>query len=208
MVDFEDIENAMKKAIADMHRPYIREVKSFGGKLVRAYTGEFTDMASYDIDYVVHSDPAVWVTFAGSGQPERLGAKRYKLPLTFFTFVSARGLRSEETGRHGVKMGGVLQDVGTYQLLRDVMAALLGKRLGLKIEPFVMGSIDTVFNKKDAGRAVSVMMQRWHTSVQVTVPDEGEDGAEWLERVNIDYIFKPSDDVPDAADLVELPSPE
>lgn len=189
MVDFEDIENAMKTAIASLNRPYIREITSFGGKLVRAYSGQFEDAASYDIDYAIRSDPAVWVTFAGSGQPERMGARKYKLPLIFLTFVSARSLRNEETARHGVKLGNSMVSVGTYQLLRDVMAALLGKKLELNIEPFVMGGIDTVYNKRDADRATSVMVQRWYTSVIVPVPEEGEDAAPWIERVNLEYFF-------------------
>ncbi len=192
MFDLSAMEQAIKDAVKALNRPYIAEIKSYGG--------EFDD----DLSEIVTRFPAVWVTFSGSGNPERLGAKRYKLPLTFVTLVGARSVRNEETARHGVKVNGTTVDVGTFQLLGDVAFALLGQDFGLPIEKFKLGKVGTVFNTKTKDEAISVLSQEWHTTVTITTPDHEADEAEWLERVNIDYLLQPQDDVPDAADLVQL----
>ncbi len=196
MFDLGAIEQGIKDAVKALNRSYIAEIKTYGG--------EFDVGDERDFAQVVSKFPAVWTTFAGSGRPEPRGAKKWHIPLTFTVLVGARSIRTEETARHGVTVNGEVKDVGTFQLLRDVYTALCGKKLGLAINPFEPGKIGTIFNTKTEREAASVLSFEWNTSVLVCTPNPEEDAADWLERVNVDYLFQPDDDVPDVSDVIEL----
>jgi phage gp37-like protein len=194
MIDLSSIEQAIKDAISGLGRTYLNEIKTYGG--------EFDE--DKEFAQVVRKLPAVWVTFSGAGAPTPKGAKRWHVPLTFVVLVGARSLRNEESGRHGVKIGGLLVDVGTFQLIQDVTFALVGQDFDLDISHFSPGKISTIFNTKTGGEALSVLAMEWHTYAYITTPDREGDAADWLERVNVDYLFKPDDDVADVSDLVVL----
>lgn len=191
-----NIEQGIKDAINALGRDYIAVVATYGG--------EFDD----GLENVVRRFPAVWTTFEASGKPEQLSARKFKLPLVFITVVGARNLRNEEATRHGTEINGQTVEVGTFQLLQDVQSALLNRDLkdfGVDgIAPLTPGKISTIFNTKTRSDAISVLSQEWHTHLIIHAPDREADSAEWLERININYLFKPGDDVVDASDQVEL----
>ena len=193
-VSLSAIEQAIKDAVQALERPYIAEIKTYGG--------EFDD----DLANVVRRLPAVWTTFEGSGTPERLSARKFKLSLVFVVLVGARSIRSEEATRHGVEADGESISVGTFQLTQDVQYALIGRDFSefgiVGLSPFTPGKIRTIFNTKTRTDAISVLAQEWHTSITLVTPDREADEAAFLERININYISKPDDAI--AFDLVEL----
>jgi phage gp37-like protein len=185
------IEQGIKDAIAALGRDYIAEIATYGG--------EFDD----GLEDVVRRFPAVWTTFQGSGKPEQLSARKWRVPLVFVVLVGARSIRSEESQRDGTEV-----EVGSFQLLHDVQFALLNndlKAVGVEgIKPLEIGKIDTVFNAKTRGDALSILSQEWHTSYVVTAPDREADCAAWMERITLNYFPRQSDSMPTASDQINL----
>lgn len=189
-LDLAVIEHGIRDAIKGLNRPYIREVCTYGG--------EFDE----GLKETVRRFPAVWVTFAGCGSPRRYtGREKWLLPLTFVTLVGARNLRNEESTRHGVMINGVMTEAGTFQLLADVQAALLGNDLDLPIEAFEPGTIRTLFNTRLEGEAISIVAQEWKTRVAVNKPQPDEP---WLLSVGMNFLLQPSDETLDLQATVHL----
>lgn len=194
MLPLAQIEQAIKDAVQALNRPYIAEIKT--------YAGEFDFSDDREFAQVVQRFPAVWTTFDGSGKPERLSARRYTVPLTFSVIVGARSIRSEESARHGASLGtGV--DVGSFTLVNDVLAAVLGRSFSIAgLRPFELGALRTIFNTKTQGEAVSVLAQSFTTECTLVVPDaDAAADAQYIERVSIDYM---QDARVLAGDVVEL----
>lgn len=194
MLPLAQIEQGIKDAIKALNRPYIADIKT--------YAGDFDFNDDREFAQVVKRFPAVWTTFDGSGKPEKLGARKYKIPLTFSVIVGARSIRSEESSRHGTTVGGEVVDVGTFGLINDVLAAVLAQNFGIEsIRPFELGQLRTIFNTKTQSEAVSVLAQSFTTDCTVCVPDREADAAQYIERINIDYV---QDHQVLLGDLVEL----
>lgn len=192
MLPLSAIEQGIKDAVAALNRPYIAQIKTYGGEFDK------------ELDQVIRRFPAVWTTFDGTGMPERQGARRYRVPLTFVVLVGARSVRNEEACRHGVEINGQQAEIGTFQLLADVSAALLDRDLGIEgLSRLRPGRIRTVFNTATKAEAVSVLAQLWHVDALVVMADADEATAQWLERVNVDYVAQPGDDGPDASDFFD-----
>jgi phage gp37-like protein len=189
------IEQGIKDALAALQRPYIAEIRTYGG--------EFDS----ELAQVVKRFPAIWVTFGGAGSPDSQRASGFRMPLTWVVLVAAKSLRTEETARHGAVDGsGQVLSVGTFELLRDVAVALTRNDLGLPIEALRPGRVRTIFNTQTNGEAVSVLSWEWHTHAWLAVPDRDAGADHWLERVNVDYVAKPGDDTPEASDAINVGS--
>lgn len=173
----------------------IREVKSYGG--------EFDD----DLSQVIRSFPAVWVTFVGSGKSRPMANSRNKwlTPVTFAVMVGARNIRGERETRQGLTVGGVLQEVGVYQMLKDISLLLINSDLGLKIDYLKPGATRTLYNTRMNGQALAVFAREWHTEFVETQPREAIDptSADWL-SLGINYYLQPDDGVADLSDAVTL----
>lgn len=201
-MDLSRIEQGIKDAIKNLQRPYISSIESYGG--------DFDDGLNKD---VIRRFPAIWTTFQGTGKPEQISARKFRVPLVFVVLVGAYSIRNEETARQGLEVDGKLVSIGTFQLLQDVQLALLNNNLTTHgvcgITPFTYGKIDKVFDNRTQTEALSVFAQQWHTSciVSQSVADRDIDmpNAEWMQVVNVDYIFKEGDDVADMSDIIKLP---
>lgn len=173
----------------------IGEVKSYGGEL------------DDDLAKVVRSFPAVWVTFVGSGKPKPVATARNKwlTPVTFAVMVAARNIRGERATRQGVTVGGVLQEVGVYQMLKDTSLLLINSDLGLPIGYLKPGATRTLYNTKLNGQALAVFAREWHTEFVEEQPRAPIDPTDpmWL-KLGINYYLKPGDDIADASDLTIL----
>ncbi|WP_448761474.1 phage protein Gp37 [Acinetobacter tandoii] len=200
-LNLSQIEQGIKAAIAALGRPYIASIETYGGEF---------DAGLSD---VVRRFPAIWTTFGGAGKAIQVSARKFKRPLTFVTLVGAKSLRNEEATRHNIEDdNGQHFSVGTFQLLSDVERALLNnnlKRFGvLGVDPFELGKLEKVYDTKTKEAAISVFAQHWHTNFTVTKSaadwDVDADDAEWMQAVNINYFFKPQDDMKDSSDLVQL----
>jgi phage gp37-like protein len=185
-MDLTAIEQAIIAAIKGLNRPYLKDVASYGG--------EFDD----DLFQVVRRFPAAWVTFAGAGVPKRfgMGSGKWMTPLTFVVMVGARSVRNEASTRQGVvsSVDGSQIEPGSYQMLADVQAALMGQDLGLPIDPFAPGKISTLFNAKVRDLGMSVLAQEWRTRLLLK---RAEPDAPWLQQVMMDFLVQPSDETPD-----------
>lgn len=170
---------------------------------VESYGGELDD----DLPSVVRKFPAVWVTFAGSGKSRAVATARnkWRTPATFAVMVGARNVRGERSTRQGVKVDGVLKEVGVYQMLDDISLLLINSDLGLPIEYFKPGATRTLFNTKLNGQALAVFAREWHTEFIETQPREPIDPTDpmWL-RLGINYYLTPGDAVADASDITTL----
>ncbi len=201
-MDLSRIEQGIKDAIKNLQRPYISSIESYGG--------DFDDGLNKD---VIRRFPAIWTTFQGTGKPEQLSARKFRVPLVFVVLVGAYSIRNEETARQGLEVDGKLVSIGTFQLLQDVQLALLNNNLAANgvcgITPFTYGKIDKVFDNRTATEALSVFAQQWHTSCIVSHSAADRDidmlDAEWMQVVNVDYMFKEGDDVADMSDIIKLP---
>lgn len=172
-------------------------------KDVASYGGELDD----DLDKVVRSFPAVWVTFAGSGKSKPMSSARNKwlTPATFAVMVAARNVRGERATRQGIKVGGVIKEVGAYQMLRDTSLLLINHDLGLPIGNLKPGAIRTLYNTRLNGKALAVFAREYHTEyveMQPRAPIDATDPM-WL-KLGINYYLQPGDAVADASDLKTL----
>lgn len=170
---------------------------------VASYGGELDD----DLAQVVRSFPAVWVTYAGSGKPRPYSTARGKwiVPCTYAVMVGSRNVRGERSTRHGLTVGGVIKEVGAYQMLHDLGLLLLNQDFGLAIKNLVPGATKTLYNTKLNGQALAVFAREWHTEFveeQPRVPIDPTDPM-WL-KLGINYYLAPDDGKADASDTVTL----
>lgn len=202
-LDLSVIEQALKDIMAQQineHKwSWIREIKTYGG-----------EFDAEDFTTVIRTFPAIWITFEGSGTPEKFSHNKTKYPVKFVILVGARSVRNEEARRMGA--GG---DIGTYQMLSNVQNLLIENDLSSVgvhgLVPLELGKTRTIFNTTARGQSMSVIAQEFNTQYTITASDRDREDAEedaYLERVNLNYYFNPKDfgiDEPaDASDLVEL----
>lgn len=171
------------------------EVESYGGEL------------DGDLAAVIRKFPAVWVTFAGCRASTKMstGGGKWKTPATFVTMCGSRNVRGERATRKGLTVGGVIKEVGVYQILNDVSLLLAGSDLGLAITPLKPGAIRTLFNTKLNGQGLAVFAREWHTEFIETQPREPIDPTDpmWL-KLGINYYLQPGDAVADGSDVLTL----
>jgi phage gp37-like protein len=182
------IENAMLDAVSNAKM-------SWRPRVVESYAGQLDDD---NLDSVLRAFPAVWLAYAGSPAPKHIGARKWRVDAKFAVMVGAQHLR-EQAARQGSPA-----DVGTYQMLADVQAALLYKDFGLAIDFLRPGAIRTLYNTRVAGQGLSVMSQEWNTAFIVAMPAPGtRPDADWL-TTNFEYFLKPGDAVADASDTLTM----
>lgn len=170
---------------------------------VESYGGELDD----DLAAVVRKFPAVWVTFAGCRASTKMATAggKWKTQATFVTMCGSRNVRGERATRQGLTVGGVIKEVGVYQILKDVGLLMAGSDLGMAITPLKPGAIRTLFNTKLNGQAVAVFAREWHTEFIETQPRAPIDPTDpmWL-KLGINYYLTPGDAVADAGDELTL----
>ena len=116
------------------------------GYALRAVDGLPVDIDDRLGEYV-NDFPAAWTVFGGwtvrtersSGGSE--GEARYSV------ICAAQSLRNEGAARFGA--GG---EVGTYQMVADVVALLLGNDLGLDISPLTLGACQSLYSGAVQGK--------------------------------------------------------
>lgn len=154
---------------------------------VASYGGEFDD----ELETVVRSFPAVWVTFSGSAKPERTGNRTWRVPCTFSVLCGVRSPRDEQATRYGLKVAGQIREVGVYQMLLDVRNLLLNSDLGLSITPFMPGVVRTLYNTRLRAEALAVFGQEWHTSFVLHQDTPPVLPAGMLNTVGMTYLGEP-----------------
>lgn len=199
MIDFGDIEQAVKDTCDDMKKsgkwPWLATAKSYGG--------EFDE----DLLNVVKRFPAIWVTVTGD-KPEKISHNKYKYFAKVAIIVGASSMRNEEARRHGAG-----EDIGAYQMLSAVLQRFTEAKLSDKIcglAPLELGRSKTIFNTIVQRNSISVISQEFLTHFIVTASDRDRDDqdADYIRKIHTDYYYQPSDktyeDTADASDVIEL----
>jgi phage gp37-like protein len=190
------IEDAIAGRISQAALPYLRTVGTYGGQL--------DGVASH----IVQALPAIWVAFQGAGQPAPAGTSHdvWHVPATWVVLAVSRSLRGEAAGRKG---DGATP--GTYQMLHDVTALLLGQDFedqGLEMSPLRPGRVRSLFNGRLQSSAISVYSQEWHTRyalrapLQPLAPDGEGTPPHDLCGIDLRYHLHPDDGRADASDSV------
>jgi phage gp37-like protein len=126
----------------------------YGLSAAAATEGQFS--TAEGIAQVVSGLPGAWVRYQGSGDgPKQMGAARWRIEARFSVLVAAGASRQS---------GG---DVGSYRLSSDVIALLLGQRLGLDISAFSLLAVSLVPTAPLAQSPVSVLSVDFSTSFVV-----------------------------------------
>jgi phage gp37-like protein len=183
--------------IAQIEDAVIERIQSAQGlgyvlRAVESYAGQLDNIAES-----VRAFPAIWVAVKGSGIPQRLGAEKWKIPLTVAVFVAARNVRGERATRHGT-----VDSVGSYQMLEDMQALLTWQDFGLAIDLLSLGAWKTLINNRLQGQALSVLVQEFGTAYVLSRPSS-EDLQDLL-SIGLNYHLMPDDAKADAEDLVTL----
>ena len=118
---------------------------------VLGYTLRATDSLPIDIDdrlgEYVNDFPAAWTVFNGwTVKTERSGGGAV-IEVRYSVVCAARNLRSEGAARHGA--GG---EVGTYQMVADVVGLILGNHLGLDVAPLTLGPCQNLYSGAVQGK--------------------------------------------------------
>lgn len=186
-----EIENAIIERIASAQGLGYRlgEVDSYAGQLD-------------SLDVAIRVFPAVWVMVKGSGKPKPNGAEKWLIPLTVTVFCSAMNQRGEKWTRHGSA-----GSVGSFQILEDVQALLVGQDFGLEIQPLQPEAFRVLANGKWQNRAISILTHDFGTAYMLK--KASQEHIDDLLRIGLDhYLQDPEDDgAADAQDLVELREP-
>jgi phage gp37-like protein len=182
--------------IGEIENAIIETIRNASGmaylKTVASYGGQFDD----DIGKVIRAYPAVWVVYAGGGKPVKVGPDKWRTPANFAVMVAARNVRNEAATRKGDA-----NEVGTYQILKDVRNLIINQDLGLEITRLEPGAVRTLYNTVVNGKALSVFSQEWSTAYIDKVPTPAELD---LLKVGFNYYLQPDDNVVDATDVIAV----
>ncbi|WP_049857121.1 DUF1834 family protein [Trabulsiella odontotermitis] len=150
---------------------------------VESYGGQLDD----DLDLVVRSFPAVWVTFGGITNTRTHGVSRreYSTCARFVVMVGDYNDRNEG----GTRMGGpALDEVGSYRMVHAVRRLLSNQDFGLPVDYLKPGRVRTLYNTMLGDRAISVFGCEFDTYWI----EEALDCGRWPEPQNSDdpdYLF-------------------
>lgn len=109
----------------------IKDVKSYGGEL----EGPVTEIAK--------RFPAALVVFAGIRSAAELGGGAWQYTAAFSVIVGNQDRRNNTTARHGAG-----SQPGSYQMVTDALALLVGSDLGLSIAQIRPGRVIALINSK------------------------------------------------------------
>ena len=197
-----EIENAILARLRAADLGYRLSVESYGGELddTETLTGLLGQL------------PGVWVLMKGLGRAADVPGG-YETPCIFSLFVATKNLRNEAAARRGGKAG----EIGAYQIVMDLRAALKGSRLGLEIDPIRPGRVTTLFNGRLRTARASVWACEFETSFvegdQTAEEEAAETAAAPFRFFNAYWDIPPIGNVQpplppaeaDATDIVTLP---
>lgn len=165
---------------------------------IASYGGEFDDETFFT---QIRKFPAVWVTVGGS-KPKLLSARKVQLSPVIAVMVGTRNVRGERQTRHGT-----VAEPGSYQLLEDVRALLLGQSLGLAMAPLRMGADRTLYNTRQGKEGLSVLAAEFHTDTTYAIAEPGISETD-LTGIGLRYyLAERADAVEDATDSITLSVP-
>lgn len=127
-------------------------------KTVESYADQLDTPAG--LTALVPKMPAALVVFLGADQPKEMGNGTWQYPATFSVLLAAHNKRNQAAARHGHGDA----EVGTYQMVRDVLRLLSGQRLGLKIGRLVPGKVRQFPTAKTPNLSASIVAVEFDTT--------------------------------------------
>lgn len=124
---------------------------------VATYQGQLDDPG--ELAKLLPKFPAVLVTYAGDQEPAPRG-RGWEYKPVYTILVVARNLRNEAARRHGAGP----DEVGSYQLVIDLRALLVGQRLGLDIAALEPGRVRSIFNGRLKASQMSIYALTFSTA--------------------------------------------
>lgn len=165
-------------------------------KHVAGYEGEFDEQAAE----VIKQFPAALVVFLGHPEPtEAPGGDGYVYAPLFSVIVAAKNLRNASSTRQGAG-----EDVGSYQILKDVRGLLADQMLGLDlVKALKPGRCRALVNRRTQNERVSVFAQEFTCEFIGDVPSTA--ALDDFRTFHVDWDFPPfwtsgEDALPLAAD--------
>ncbi|ENQ4922528.1 DUF1834 family protein [Salmonella enterica] len=152
---------------------------------VTSYGGEFD---GDDPGRVVASLPAVWVTSGGVTRSVAMSTTRRKWKVTgrFVVLVGDYNVRSEQASRTGGERD---DEPGTYRLTYAVRRLLAGQDLGLAISPLRPGAVRTLFSRRLADNAISVLACEFDADWIAHTLENGRWPEEERDSTQADHLF-------------------
>ena len=149
--------------LAEIERRMIARITaaSDGGVLgyrlrqVASYGDEFDDK----VQQTIKAFPAVWVHFAGADRPVTRGKSFVDWPLRFALIAAAQSHANEESGRHGRA-----REPGSYQIVGDMIALLIGQTLGLEISRIEASGLRHFRSDATKSRRYSIQVMELRTT--------------------------------------------
>jgi len=127
------------------------------GKLGYELTVAAFDDELSNIQKMANQFPGEYYPHAGENQPKRVGAGW--VHTANFTLIigqsNRRNSAAKRQGSHG--------KVGSYQILTDIRALLVGQNLGLEIDPLEPGAVKNMFNGKVKSLQASIYAHDFKT---------------------------------------------
>ncbi len=161
--------------------------------------------------------PSAWVTFAGWDKATRMSSGNLRIEGAMFgVTVCGQSKRNERASRQGGPMVG---EVGSYQILMDVLLLLSGSDLGLNIDNLEPGPARVVAMPAEKRRlGLSWFAMPFTTDFELAPPDDDTLGDLELVHANWDSPLRgqgpngpigalPDDFHADATDIIELEQP-
>lgn len=147
------IENAM---IARIEAANASGALGYTLRTVKSYGGQFDG----DVDKVVRQFPAVLVAFLREPLPEAVNNVTYRHKPVFAVMAANRSRRNEASRRKGAGAS----EVGSFQILKDARALLVGQQLGLEIGHLEPGPVTTLFDGVAKSKQLSILAVEFSTS--------------------------------------------
>lgn len=195
------IENAMIEAVESAQN---NGALGYTLKKIDTYGGDLSD----DINHVIRNFPAVWFIFIGAQKNRSVGRGAFEYILRFNAIVAASSLRNEKISRHGTD-----GEVGSYQIMEDIIYILAGKSHGLDISELEPGQITPLVNERSNQHLASIYGIEFTTRAVIDtglISDSLDDleifHSNWDVPVlgNVGEEGIPDDDNADATDHITL----
>ncbi len=174
-------------------------------KKIGTYGGELTDSK---LNEVILGLPAFWVIFNDQVKTgTRQGGAVVEWLARFTVFAAAKSLRNEMLARHGRE-----GEVGSYQMVRDVVALISNQKLGLNIGPLVPQRVIPILNDRSDRDLASIYAVEFTTTYSENYGVDA-DGLDQFETFHANWDVPvignvetdlPADDTADATDTITL----
>lgn len=196
--------------IAQVENAIIERLSAASRLGVLGYSLRLVETLPTDLDdrlaQYVQSFPAAWVAFGGWPQAVDMGQGEVQAEdALFHVIVGAGSLRNEKAQRHGDGAG----EVGSYQLVADVLGLLSGLSFGLPMSGLKPGRCTPLYSGATQDkRKASLFGLAFTSRLDLTTPAALGGYARAIgdfATFNVGWDVSPRDGLADVSDHIQLP---